>query len=108
MLWEREGLTQRELSNLTNLMESSTVIMLNQMEKDGFIRKKQDSSDKRKLNIYLTPKAKKLKGVLLPYAGMINEIAARNISGKNLRIFLDVVEKMKINLLEADENMNQS
>lgn len=104
VLWEREGLSQRELSNETNLMESSTVIMLNQMEKDGLIRKIKDANDQRKLNIYLTPKAKKLKSVLLPYAQIINEIAARDISKRDLKIFIEVAEKMKTNLLAAHEN----
>ena len=101
-LWEREGMTQRELSNEINLMESSTVITLNQMEAAGLIYKQRDQQDRRKLNIYLTAEAKRLKKVLLPYAQKINRIAAADIADSDLEVFLRVAEQMKCNLIAAD------
>ncbi len=103
VLWEREGLTQRELSNEINLMESSTVVMLNQMETAGLIRKRRDPKDKRKLKIYPTAKARRLKTLLLPYAQKINRIAAAGIPGADLEVFLRVAQQMKANLLAADQ-----
>lgn len=103
VLWEREGLTQRELSNETNLMESSTVIMLKEMEAADLIRKQRCDQDRRKLKVYLTPRAKRLKKVLLPYAQKINRLAAADISARDLATFLKVAEQMKCNLLAADK-----
>lgn len=99
ILWQREGLTQRELSNETNLMESSTVIMLNQMEQSGLIRKKKDPDDKRKLRIFLTPKARRLEKRLLPIAIQLNEMAANGITRDELETFIRVAGKMTDNLL---------
>lgn len=104
ILWEREGLTQRELSNETNLTESSTVIMLNQMEQAALIRKENDPDDRRKLRIYLTTKAKRLEKKLLPIATRVNEIAAQGISQKELETFIRVAGRMTENLLAPDEN----
>lgn len=99
ILWEREGLTQRELSDETNLTEPSTVIMLNQMEQSGLIRKKKDPDDKRKLRISLTPKARRLEKRLLPIAIQLNEMAAAGISSDELETFIRVAGKMTENLL---------
>jgi DNA-binding MarR family transcriptional regulator len=104
VLWEREGLTQRELSNEINLMESSTVITLNQMEAAGLVYKRRDKQDRRKLNVYLTAKAKRLEKVLLPYAQKINRIAAAGIPAADLKVFLRVAEQMKTSLLAADRS----
>jgi DNA-binding MarR family transcriptional regulator len=103
VLWEREGLTQRELSNEINLMESSTVVMLKEMESAGLVRKQRCEQDRRKLKVYLTPKAKRLKQQLLPYAEKINQLAAADISAGDLAIFIKVAEQMKNNLLAADK-----
>lgn len=103
ILWEQEGLTQRELSDETNLAESSTVIMLNQMEQDGLIRKKDDPDDRRKLRIYLTSKAKRLEKKLLPIATRVNEMAAQEIPKNDLETFIRVASRMKENLLAPDD-----
>lgn len=103
ILWEREGLTQRELSDETNLTEPTTVIMLNQMEQSGLIRKKKDPEDKRKLRIFLTPKAKRLEKRLLPIAVQLNELAAWEISEDDLETFIRVARKMTENLLAPEE-----
>ena len=101
VLWNQEGLTQRELSDETNLKESSTVLMLEQMERAGLIRKAKDSKDRRKLRIYLTPKARRLESKLLPIATHINELAAQGISKRELNTFIRVATRLKINLLES-------
>lgn len=103
ILWEREGLTQRELSNETNLRESSTVIMLKQMEQSGLVRKKNDPDDKRKLRVFLTPKARRLEKRLLPIAIHLNEMAAAGISADDLEIFIRVAGQMTENLLAPED-----
>jgi DNA-binding MarR family transcriptional regulator len=101
VLWEKEGLTQRELAREVNLMESSMVLMLNAMQTAGLVRRDRDQQDKRRMRTYLTPKSRALKRKLLPYAGAINAIAAKGISAKDRALLLDVLSKMKHNLEAA-------
>jgi DNA-binding MarR family transcriptional regulator len=101
VLWEKEGLTQRELAREVNLMESSMVLMLNAMQTAGLVRRDRDQQDKRVMRTYLTPKARALKRKLLPYAGEINAIAANGISAKDRALLLAVLSKMKHNLEAA-------
>jgi DNA-binding MarR family transcriptional regulator len=101
VLWEKEGLTQRELAREVNLMESSMVLMLNAMQTAGLVRRDRDKEDKRRMRTYLTPKARALKRKLLPYAATINAIAAKGISAKDRALLLAVLSKMKHNLEAA-------
>ncbi len=102
IMWEREGLTQRELSEETNLKESSTGLMLGQMERAGLIQKKNDPDDGRKLRIFLTAKARRLESKLLPIAAHLNNLAAQGIPKHDLDTFVRVTIRMKKNLLGPD------
>ena len=98
VLWEREGMSQRELADAANLTESSTVLMLASMFRAGLIRKRRDTSDKRRINVFLTAKARRLKPKLLHYAAQVNAIATRGISQRDLNTFLRVAITMRENL----------
>jgi DNA-binding MarR family transcriptional regulator len=108
VLWEKEGLTQRELAREVNLMESSMVLMLNAMQTAGLVRRCRDQLDKRRMRTYLTPRARALKRKLLPYAGKINAIAAQGVSVKDRAVMLAVLSKMKHNLEAAARPLKPS
>src|SRR6195256_1800231 len=62
VLWIEDGLSQRELSARVGMMEPTTVIALRSMEKAGFITRVRSREDKRKAEVWLTPKAKRMRG----------------------------------------------
>src|SRR5215471_1713292 len=68
ILWETDGLTQRELSQRADVMEPTTFSALKSMEKLGLILRKPDLENRRKVLIFLTRKAKRLKRTLVPLA----------------------------------------
>ena len=98
VLWGREGTSQRELADQANLTESSTLLTLESMRRAGLIRKRRDTQDKRRINVYLTAKARRMKPELLHYAGRVNAIATRGIPQKDLDVFLRVARQMRENL----------
>ncbi len=98
VLWRREGMSQRELATEANLTESSTVLMLESMRRAGLIRKRRDSADRRRSNVYLTAKSKRMKAQLEHYAERVNTIAARGIAQRDLDTFLRVAIRMRENL----------
>lgn len=98
VLWGREGMSQRELADEANLTESSTVLMLESMRRAGLIRKRRDAADKRRSNVFLTAKARRMKPKLLHYAGQVNAIAAHDIAQRDLDTFLRVAIRMRENL----------
>lgn len=98
VLWGREGMSQRELADEANLTESSTVLMLESMQRAGLVRKRRDTTDKRRINVFLTAKARRMKPKLQHYAGRVNAIATRGIAKRDLDTFLRVAIQMRENL----------
>lgn len=98
-LWRRENMSQRELADEINLTESSTVILIDNMEKAGRVRRKRDEVDRRRIRIQLTPKARRLEKKLLPYAAEINAVATKGIAKRDLDAFLRVAIRMRHNLM---------
>jgi len=98
VLWTEDGLSQRELSNRVGMMEPTTVIALQSMEKTGLVRRVRSAKDKRKAQVWLTPKARKLKHRLLPVARHITMQARDGVSKREFRHFRDVIARMTANL----------
>jgi DNA-binding MarR family transcriptional regulator len=78
ILWEGDGLTQRELSEQAGVMEPTTFAALNAMERLGYVRRKR-GDDRKKVCVLLTPKGRALKRELVPLAEDVNNIAVRAI-----------------------------
>src|SRR5580658_9585237 len=75
VLWITDGLSQRELSGRVGMMEPTTVIALRSMERSGLIRRVRGADDRRKVRVFLTTKAKRLRNELLGVARSITEAA---------------------------------
>jgi DNA-binding MarR family transcriptional regulator len=79
ILWEREGLTQRELSEEAGLMEPTTFSALVAMERLGYIERRKLPHSRKNVYVYLTPAGRALKKILVPIAEEVNEIAVRGV-----------------------------
>jgi DNA-binding MarR family transcriptional regulator len=101
VLWEKEGLTQRELADEVNLRESSMMLMLKAMENDGWIRRVRDKDDRRRVRTHLTAKGRRLKRRALPNAGAINAVAAKGLTANERKTMLTALRKMRDNLERA-------
>lgn len=98
VLWGEDGLSQRELSARVGTMEPTTVIALRSMEKAGLIRRVRSESDKRKAQVWLTPKAERLRDELLAVARAITDAAEQGVSRDELAQFRRVIARMTSNL----------
>src|SRR5437763_15976539 len=79
ILWETDGLTQRELSAEAGVMEPTTHVALNAMEALGYIRRRRRSTNRRNVHVYLTAKGRALKSTLVPLAEDVNRIGVDGI-----------------------------
>jgi len=98
ILWEKEGLTQHELSEQAGVMEPTTFYALKSMEKLGLVTRRHLAGDKKKVFVFLTPKGRLLKAKLVPLAEEVNEIAVRGVKPANIAI-------MRQTLLAVIENL---
>lgn len=79
ILWVREGLTQRELSEEAGLMEPTTFSALVAMEKLGYIERRKLPHSRKNVYVYLSDAGRALKKKLVPIAEEVNQIAVRGI-----------------------------
>jgi DNA-binding MarR family transcriptional regulator len=98
VLWNADGLSQRELSARVGMMEPTTVIALRSMERSGLIRRVRADDDRRKMRVFLTAKARRLRSELLGAARSITDDAERGIASRDLASFRRVIARMTTNL----------
>jgi DNA-binding MarR family transcriptional regulator len=61
MLWQKDGVTQKDIAGNLNLAPSSITDVLQRMEKSGFVERKIDEEDQRISRVYLTERGKELQ-----------------------------------------------
>src|SRR6476469_6684310 len=80
ILWEGDGITQRELSDQAGVMEPTTFSALKTMEKLGYVQRRQLGTDRKKVYVFLTAKGRDLKARLVPQAEEVNRVAVEGVS----------------------------
>lgn len=102
ILWQEDGLSQRELSDRAHLTEPTAHTALIRMEELGFIERRNMEGNKRRQHAFLTEKGWALRDVLEPLALEVNDAALSGLTKKaqqDLRTALAVM----IRNLEEDE-----
>ncbi len=103
ILWIRDGVTQKYLSDMTNTAENTTAALINAMAAEGLVNRDRNPDDRRKFRISLTDRGKALEDEVLGYATRLNEIAQKGIDQAEIDICLSVLDRMSANLAEAFE-----
>lgn len=98
VLWEEDGLIQRELSARAGVMEPTTHSAVQAMMKLGYVRREQTADNKKNMYVFLTRKGRALKKRLVPLAKEVNDIAVAGLSEKS-------VETTRHTLLGIIENL---
>ena len=102
ILWQGDGLTQRELSIEAGVMEPTTFVALKALERLGYITRKRKAGDRKQVFIYLTERGAALKAMLEPIAEEVNDIAIRGIPAEHIAITRETLFAV-IRNLAADE-----
>lgn len=98
VLWDQDGITQRELADRTGTTEATTVRSVNGLLKAGFIKRRRVADDRRKMKITLTAKGRRLRNELLPMVIAVNERALRGVSKRDIETTRRVLMKTFENL----------
>jgi DNA-binding MarR family transcriptional regulator len=80
ILWEKDGITKRELSVEAGVMEPTTVVALRAMEALGYVSLKQLPENRKNVYVFLTARGKRLKKVLVPLAEQVNVVAMHGLT----------------------------
>ncbi len=102
ILWERDGITQTELSTLAGVKNPTTFAALQSMEREGYITRRKRPGNLKNKYVYLTPKGKALKDKLIPLAEEVNRVAIRGVPSRNVEITRATLIAMISNLDRDD------
>lgn len=94
----RKSISQRELSNLMNVKDSSVGRLLDRMERDGLISRERNDIDRRVIYIKLTSKGEDLISDLIPIGNKFNDDLTAGIDEQELMIYEKVLKKMISNV----------
>ncbi len=101
VLWQEDGITQRELSNRIGTMEPTTMSAIMAMERAGIVRRVRNAQDRRKINIFLTDRGRSLEALLLPAGIAVVGTAVQGIPAAEVSRLLGLLGTMQRNLGEA-------
>jgi DNA-binding MarR family transcriptional regulator len=80
ILWRRDGLTQRELSDLAGVMEPTTFSALQAMERLGYVSRQRRPENRKNIYVFLTEAGRALESKLVPMAEEINGMALQGVA----------------------------
>lgn len=80
ILWESDGLTQRELSERAGVMEPTTFAAVKALERLGYVTRRKKAGNRKNVYVDLTAAGAALKASLVPLAETVNEAAIADIA----------------------------
>ena len=98
VLWEQDGITQRELSRRVGITEPTAVKGIAGLESAGLVMRETDKADKRKMIVSLSTRGRSLKKKLMPMVVEVNERALEGISASDIEITRRVLQQAYFNL----------
>lgn len=93
-LWEKDGLTQKELVERLGIEQPTMAATLSRMERDGLITRQRDEGDARVQRIRLTESARELQDVALASATEVNAKALVDISPDDQRHLIRLMSRV--------------
>jgi MarR family transcriptional regulator, organic hydroperoxide resistance regulator len=84
ILWEHDGLTQRELSEMAGVMEPTTFSAIRAMEELGYVHRRRMPDNRKNVYVHLTARGRALKEKLVPLAEEVNRVATRGVKPQDI------------------------
>jgi MarR family transcriptional regulator, organic hydroperoxide resistance regulator len=97
-LWQEDGLAQVELSRRIGIETASSTAVIDQLEKLGFIRRKRDVADRRRIIVNLTSSGRTLEKPLDGCAIAVNLRARSGLTNAQIASLFETIEKIIDNL----------
>lgn len=101
-LWEREGLTQKELLAMLDIEQATLANTLTRMERDGLITRKEHPADARARTIHLTEQGRSIRNEAYQTAMQINEEIMADLSDDETKAFLGYMRRVIGKIKQVD------
>jgi DNA-binding MarR family transcriptional regulator len=93
-LWERDGITQKELHRTLDVEQATLSNTLKRMERDGFLIRKRNPKDRRQTLIELTDTGANLRRLVVTAIEDLQAVVNTRLSINDLRYFRRILAQM--------------
>lgn len=102
VLWQKDGVSQRELADAASLAATTLTSMIDRMEASGLLEKVPAPGDRRKTLLYLTKKAHELRKDFNDVSNQMNTVFYKNFSEAEIKSFEACLRRVLENLKESE------
>lgn len=99
-LWQTEGVSQQFLAEKTAKDKACLTNLINNLEKKGWVVRREDPSDKRNRLIYLTDEGREMSTQVMPLLNDIYTQVAKQMNSKQIQTSIN-------NLIKLNEILNE-
>jgi DNA-binding MarR family transcriptional regulator len=94
-LWQQDGITQAELSAKSHIDRTTMGGLIDRLEKEGIVERRNHPEDRRAYLIFLTPKGKALERELTPLALRTQEKIIAKLDPHEVETLKSLLEKIR-------------
>lgn len=102
ILYEEDGITQRELSRRLGYLDAAAGAIVEVMEKLALVRRVRNSDDRRKINVFLTPLGRRIGKKTVHDMQEINERIEAGFSRREADTLRALLRRVHHNLSAPD------
>ncbi|ASI93089.1 MULTISPECIES: MarR family winged helix-turn-helix transcriptional regulator [Vibrio] len=93
-LWEKEGVTQREIAQMSKVESSTTTRTLDKLEALELVERRADPESRRSFRIFLTDKGKALKEEVIHLPVEVNQALLAGLEEEEQRTLIATLQKL--------------
>lgn len=98
VLWEHDGLTQKQLGDEVGVMEPTTFAAVRAMELRGWVERRQLADNRKNVYVFLTDAGRALKAKLVPLAEEVNCLGLAGLPAEDVatarRVLLAIITQL--------------
>ena len=94
VLWEEDGIVQRELAERMVIEQATLTRTLDRMERDGFVERRRDEHDRRRFRVFVTENGFNLINTLVPAAMKTLATVTAGFSEEEANIFRSFLRRI--------------
>lgn len=102
VLWETDGCTQQILADATHRGRAGITRLLDNLEKEGYVKRQPDPNDRRSNLIFLTEKGSAIQQQVVSVLNEIVRAITRNILDEDIRHLRETLSQINSNILELE------
>ena len=93
-LWREQGITQQVLAERTAKDKACLTNLMNNLEKKGYVCRREDPADRRNKLVFLTPEGDKFREQIRPILDEVYKEGERTIGLERVQILLSGLKEM--------------